>query len=140
MTRPTYARDVTPQDAYAAVTGPGRGVLVDVRTRAEWTYVGVPDLGRCPDEPLFVEWLDFPGGRVNGRFVDELLAAGLEPGTPVYFLCRSGARSAAAADAATASGLGPAYNVADGFEGPLDEMGHRSLTGWKNDGLPWKQG
>ena len=58
----------------------------------------------------------------------------------VYLICRSGVRSVAAATALTAAGLGPAYNVLEGFEGPHDAQGHRSLAGWKNAGLPWRQG
>ncbi|WP_371814210.1 hypothetical protein [Phycicoccus sp. HDW14] len=80
-----------------------------------------------------------PRGTVNDRFVDELRALGLDAGRPVYFLCRSGVRSVAAAEAATAAGLGPAYNVLEGFEGPVDHAGHRSVSGWRNDGLPWRQ-
>src|SRR6478672_2666348 len=105
----TYAGDVTPSEAYAAVTGPEDALLVDVRTRAEWTYV-------------------------------EVRAAGLEAGRPVYLLCRSGVRSKAAAAALTAAGLGPAFNVLEGFEGPHDDEGHRTVSGWKVAGLPWRQG
>jgi rhodanese-related sulfurtransferase len=61
-------------------------------------------------------------------------------GTSIYFVCRSGVRSIAAAEAATAAGLGPAYNVLEGFEGPHDAAGHRTVAGWKVAGLPWKQG
>lgn len=135
----SYAGDVTPPEAYAAVTGSDDAVLVDVRTTAEWTYVGVPDLSSSGREVAFVEWSRFPGGAVNDRFVDELAAFGVRPGRPVYFLCRSGVRSVAAAEAATAAGLGPAYNVLEGFEGPVDGGGHRSVSGWRNDGLPWRQ-
>ena len=135
----SYAGDVTPAEAYAAVTASGGPVLVDVRTRAEWTYVGVPlvDGGRTP---LLVEWQRYPDGSVNEAFVDELRAAGVAEGTPVYFICRSGVRSVAAAEAATAAGLGPAYNVLEGFEGPHGADGHRTVGGWKVAGLPWTQG
>jgi rhodanese-related sulfurtransferase len=135
----TYAGDVTPARAYAAVTQGEGAVLVDVRTRAEWAYVGVPQLDGH-HLPLLVEWQRYPDGRVNDDFVDELRAAGVVEGTPVYFLCRSGVRSVAAAEAATRAGLGPAYNVLEGFEGPHDRDGHRTVAGWKAAGLPWKQG
>ena len=60
--------------------------------------------------------------------------------TPVLFLCRSGGRSAAAASVATAAGFGPAYNVAEGFEGDPDAHGHRgTVNGWKVAGLAWRQ-
>lgn len=136
----SYAGDVTPAEAYAAVTGAEGGLLVDVRTRAEWTYVGVPVLEGAGHDVAYVEWSSYPDGRVNPHFVDEVRAAGLVPGRPVYLLCRSGVRSRAAADALTAAGLGPAYNVLEGFEGAHDALGHRSVAGWKNAGLPWRQG
>jgi rhodanese-related sulfurtransferase len=136
----SYAGDVTPTEAYAATTGPEAALLVDVRTRAEWTYVGVPVLEGTGHDVVFVEWSTYPDGRVNEHFVDEVRAAGLDAGRPVYLLCRSGVRSKSAADALTAAGLGPAYNVLDGFEGPHDAQGHRTVAGWKVVGLPWRQG
>ncbi|WP_353953486.1 rhodanese-like domain-containing protein [Knoellia sp. S7-12] len=135
----TYAGDVTPSEAFAAVTESEDAVLVDVRTRAEWAYVGVPQVD-SHRAPVLVEWQHYPDGALNDSFVDELKAAGIVEGTPIYFLCRSGARSISAAEAATAAGLGPAYNVVEGFEGPHDADGHRTVAGWKVAGLPWKQG
>lgn len=136
----SYAGDVLPQEAYAALGSDPAAVLVDVRTSAEWSYVGLPDLTGLGKRVLPVEWQRFPDGSVNERFLDQLRDAGVTQGAPIYFLCRSGVRSAAAAAAATRAGLGPAYNVADGFEGPLDGQGHRSVAGWKVAGLPWRQG
>lgn len=134
----SYAGDVTPEQAYAAaIEG---AMLVDVRTRAEWTYVGIPVLDGGADEVVFVEWSTYPNGQLNERFVEEVVEAGLTAGRPVYLLCRSGVRSRAAADALTAAGLGPAYNVLEGFEGGHDVVGQRSVSGWKNAGLPWRQG
>ena len=134
----SYAGDVTPEQAYAAaIEG---AMLVDVRTRAEWTFVGVPVLERAADEVAFVEWSTYPQGLLNDRFVEEVVEAGLTAGRPVYLLCRSGVRSRAAAEALTAAGLGPAYNVLEGFEGGHDAVGQRSVSGWKNAGLPWRQG
>lgn len=133
------AGDLGPRQAWDRLVADPATVLVDVRTRAEWSFVGVPDLRDLGREVVTVEWTTFPEGERNPAFLDELRAAGVEPGAPLLFLCRSGARSAAAADAATAAGLGPAYNVSDGFEGPLDERGHRDVAGWKASGLPWRQ-
>lgn len=136
----SYAGDVSPREAYEAVTGPEDAILVDVRTHAEWTYVGVPDLQAAGRAAAFVEWSHYPGGTRNEAFVDEVRALGLDPGRAVYLICRSGVRSRAAAEALTAAGLGPAYNVADGFEGQHDAAQHRTVGGWKNSGLPWRQG
>lgn len=136
----SYAGDVTPLEAYAALRDDPRAILVDVRTTAEWTYVGLPALGEIQKQVVTVEWQRFPDGSRNPAFLDELRAAGVAEGAPLYFICRSGARSKAAAEAATAQGLGPAYNIAHGFEGPPDQHGHRVVDGWKAHGLPWRQG
>jgi len=136
----TYAGDVDPIDSYAALKADADAVLVDVRTTAEWSYVGMPDLTQIGKRAILVEWQRFPDGALNAGFVDQLREAGVREGVPIYFLCRSGMRSASAARLATAAGLGPAYNVSDGFEGPLDNDGHRTVTGWKAAGLPWRQG
>jgi rhodanese-related sulfurtransferase len=136
----SYAGDVASQEAYAALQADPSAVLIDVRTTAEWSYVGLPDLTGIGKRVLPIEWQRFPDGALNQRFLEDLRAAGVSEGTPLYFLCRSGVRSAAAAEVATRAGLGPAYNVSDGFEGPLDQQGHRSVAGWKVAGLPWRQG
>lgn len=116
--------------------------LVDVRTTAEWRFVGVPDTSSTGREPLLIEWVNFPDGARNFGFVEQLKEAGIEPGsdTPLIFLCRSGQRSIGAAVAATEADMGPAYNILDGFEGAVDEHGHRGAQGWRAAGLPWRQG
>jgi rhodanese-related sulfurtransferase len=135
-----YAGNVEPLEAYAALQADADAVLVDVRTSAEWSYVGLPDLSQIGKRVIPLEWQRFPDGALNTGFVEQLREAGVAEGAPIYFLCRSGVRSAAAAGVATAAGLGPAYNVSDGFEGPLDHDGHRTVAGWKVAGLPWRQG
>jgi rhodanese-related sulfurtransferase len=135
-----YAGNVEPLEAYAALQADTDAVLVDVRTSAEWSYVGLPDLSPIGKRVIPLEWQRFPDGALNTGFVEQLREAGIAEGAPIYFLCRSGVRSAAAAGVATAAGLGPAYNVSDGFEGPLDHDGHRTVAGWKIAGLPWRQG
>jgi rhodanese-related sulfurtransferase len=136
----SYAGNVDPSEAYAALQADTDAVLVDVRTSAEWSYVGVPDLSQIGKRVITLEWQRFPDGALNESFVQQLRGAGVGDGAPIYFLCRSGVRSAAAAEVATAAGLGPAYNVSNGFEGPLDREGHRTVAGWKVAGLPWRQG
>ncbi|CPR11622.1 rhodanese domain-containing protein [Mycobacterium bohemicum DSM 44277] len=137
----SYAGDITPQQAWKLLNDNPDAVLVDVRTDAEWRFVGVPDLSGLGREPVFIEW-NTSDGRPNERFADELRerlpAAQAE--RPVIFLCRSGQRSIGAANAATQIGITPAYNVLDGFEGHLDAQGHRGQSGWRAMGLPWRQG
>ena len=134
----TYAGDITPEQAWALLTESPDAVLVDVRTDAEWRFVGVPDLSPLQRDVVFIEWNRTDGTR-NESFVDDLKRAGVTGERPVVFLCRSGNRSIGAAEAATEAGIGPSYNVLDGFEGNLDERRHRGGTGWKAVGLPWKQ-
>ncbi|WP_338747940.1 rhodanese-like domain-containing protein [Janibacter alittae] len=135
----TYAADLSPQQTWEALTDDPEAVLVDVRTRAELSFVGVADLTPIDKQMVAIEWTSFPTGAPNGAFLEQLQEA-VPQDAAVYFLCRSGGRSAAAAEAATAAGWTRAHNVLDGFEGPLDERGHRAVAGWKNDGLPWRQG
>jgi rhodanese-related sulfurtransferase len=135
----SYAGDITPEAAWKLLADDADAVLVDCRTSAEWRFVGVPDITSLQREVVYVEW-NRTDGTHNEAFVDELKAAGVTPGDrPVAFLCRSGNRSIGAAEAATAAGIGPSYNVLDGFEGNLDAAGHRGGTGWKAVGLPWTQ-
>lgn len=135
----SYAGDITPREAWKLLNDDPDAVLVDCRTAAEWRWVGVVDLSGIGRDAVYVEW-NGADGTHNEGFVDQLVAAGVTPGErPVVFLCRSGNRSIGAAEAATAAGIGPSYNMLDGFEGNLDEQGHRGGTGWRADGLPWKQ-
>ena len=128
----TYTADISPTDAHALLLERDGAVLVDCRTRAEWTFVGVPVM----DNVRFVEWTTYPGGAKNENFVSEV-AGGLAQDQPIVVICRSGARSAAGASALTEAGFTEVYNVEDGFEGDPDSSGHRS-GGWRGAGLPWK--
>jgi len=97
----SYAGDVNCSDAYVGLQADSDAVLVDVRTTAEWSYVGHPDLTQIGKRVIFLEWQRFPDGALNGSFLQQLREAGVREGVPIYFLCRSGGRSAAAAKAAT---------------------------------------
>jgi rhodanese-related sulfurtransferase len=125
-----YAGDVTPETAYEWMQS-GAAVLVDVRTEAELAWVGfVP--GAVP-----VPWKQWPGMAMNPDFDESVRAAA--QGKKVVLLCRSGVRSIAAAQRATALGL-EAYNILEGFEGDPNSDGHRGVTGgWRQRGLPWRQ-
>ncbi len=133
--------DVGAQQAHAALVRDPDAQLVDVRTDAEWSYVGLPDLSAQGKRVLLVQWQSFPTGAPNPDFVEQLGEAGLTRQHVIYFICRSGVRSLAAAEAAQQAGYRTTFNVADGFEGPPDANGHRgTVAGWKADGLPWRQG
>ncbi len=128
--------DISLDEAWNVLRDDDQAVLIDVRTAAEWTFVGVPDLSSIGRELRTVEWSRFPGGAPNPNFLTEA-TNGIDPSRPVLLLCRSGARSAAATAALTNNGFTAARNVVAGFEGDLDATGHRH-GGWK-DQLPWRQ-
>ncbi len=139
-----YAGDLSAQEAFKGLSSNEQAVLVDVRTRAEWSFVGLPDLRAIGKEPILSEWQSFPPSGPRPEFVadvsDLLAKKGLDQNAPIYFLCRSGARSQAAAIALTQAGYTQCFNISDGFEGPLDADGHRGTqSGWKASGLPWIQ-
>lgn len=139
-----YAGDVSVRDAYSILQEDQSAVLVDVRTKAEWAYVGAADLSGLSKEPIFVEWQEYPSMKVAADFATRLLgilrARGATATTPILFLCRSGVRSRAAAIALTEAGQTRCHNIAEGFEGPLDDQRKRgSVGGWKASGLPWAQ-
>jgi rhodanese-related sulfurtransferase len=137
-----YAGDISVADAWALLQSDLNAQLVDVRTTAEWNYVGLPDMSALGRQVHTVEWQQFPTGSPNPAFVGETAQSlgAIARDTPLLFLCRSGVRSRAAAIAMTRAGFTRAYNVAGGFEGDLDPERHRGSTnGWKAAGLPWKQ-
>lgn len=133
-----YLGDVSPAQVWDLLRQQPEAVLIDIRTRAEWAYVGGPDLTSLDRDVVQVEWQTFPHLERNPRFLRELQAQGLLPGRTLYLLCRSGIRSRAAAEFLAERGY-QAYNVTDGFEGPIDSAGHRGASGWRAAGLPWKQ-
>lgn len=137
--------DVSVEETWARLKADPRSVLVDVRTRAEWAFVGLPDLASIGKRVVTLEWQTFPDNRIDeafpARLSAALAAAGTETSDEVFFICRSGARSRLAAESLAAAGFGRCSNVAHGFEGPLDDMRHRGgVAGWKAAGLPWMQG
>ncbi|WP_319412155.1 rhodanese-like domain-containing protein [uncultured Cohaesibacter sp.] len=140
----SYAGDIEVEAAWKALAEDPKAILVDVRTHAEWSYVGVPLLDRSDRDVLLVEWLSYPDMNVHVDFAEKLLAElemrNVTKDSPIYFLCRSGVRSRHAAIEMTPRWEGPCYNVASGFEGDLDDALHRSgSNGWKHAGLPWRQ-
>ncbi len=137
----TYAGDISPLEAWDMLEKQENAVLVDVRTDAEWAWVGQADLSSLGKQHHCVEWNTFPDGIPNGDFVHEVKMYIKNKSLPVLLLCRSGVRSRHAAIALTASGYQTCYNIAGGFEGDKNEQGHRgTVNGWKVAGLAWKQG
>lgn len=132
--------NVPPRQVWETLKQNPDAQLVDVRTDVEWNFVGVPDLAEAGKEAVLIPWQVYPSMQVNSAFGDQLKQAGFTPRHHIFFLCRSGVRSVAAAKAAQAAGFPHTYNIVDGFEGPADADGHRGTeAGWKAEGLPWRQ-
>jgi rhodanese-related sulfurtransferase len=126
-----YAGALLPSEAHALAQAGAK--IVDVRTKPELAYVG-----RIPGS-LAVEWQTYPGNKPNPEFIGEL-AANAGKDETLMFICRSGARSHGAAEAAARAGWKESYNILEGFEGDKDSAQHRNTVGgWRKAGLPWTQ-
>ena len=135
-----YAGDVTPREAWEVLERDAKAVLLDVRTDAEWRFVGLPDLSELEKRTLQISWQDYPELDFNSNFIEEVAGHKLAKDQPLLILCRSGVRSRNAAIALTERGYSHCYNVSDGFEGGHDQQRHRGAQGgWKAAGLPWRQ-
>lgn len=137
--------DVTVREVWDRLSRDRSSVLIDVRTRAEWAYVGLPDVSSLGKQVVLVEWQTFPDNRIDAGFAAKLIEildrSGVEKGAELFFICRSGGRSRMAAEVMVAAGYPRCRNVMEGFEGPLDSERHRGrVSGWKVAGLPWVQG
>ncbi len=127
----SYQGALLPREAYEVRQATSTAYIVDVRTQAEFNYVG-----RIP-KSVEIEWQTYPGGVPNDAFLEQLQSQ-VEKDALVMFICRSGVRSHAAAQAAAAAGYRNVYNVLEGFQGDADANGHRdSVGGWRFAGLPW---
>lgn len=138
--------DVPVEQVWARLQADPKAILIDVRTCAEWTFVGTPELSTLGRKPVLIEWQSFPEGSRNAAFREQLVstldALGADRETELFFICRSGARSRLAAGVAAEADYKKCHNVAEGFEGPLDPKSHQRghSAGWKAAGLPWSQG
>ena len=131
-------RELTPPQAFEELTANDRAVLVDCRTRAEWVYVGIPDLSDIGKQ-VILESITDESGQPNANFISSIGAIA-DPDTPIYVICKIGGRSANACHLLEASGYSQVCNILEGFEGCVDQKGHRSsVDGWKFHNLPWRQ-
>jgi rhodanese-related sulfurtransferase len=139
-----YTGDLSVNEAWTLLSSDPAAVLIDVRTAAEWAWVGVPVLESLNKTLLTVEWVSFPGNAKNDAFSDQVhdqvQALSGTYDAPLLMLCRSGVRSKGAAKVMMEAGYKRCYNISGGFEGDLNEQKHRGNTGgWKVADLPWAQ-
>jgi rhodanese-related sulfurtransferase len=133
---------ISSREAWDLVQENPKSLLVDVRSHMEFLFIGHP-VGA-----INVPWIDEPDWNINPNFsreIKQLMLGGLAhsvkgENVPVLLICRSGKRSKEAGELLLREGVGNVYNIADGFEGELDDQHHRStLAGWRFEGLPWEQ-
>ena len=135
-----YAGDISAQEAWQMLATLPDAQLVDVRSEAEWVFVGLPGLESLGKQVHTIAYRTFPGMEANPRFLEHLQAQLPNRAASVLFLCKTGGRSAEAAQLATQLGYTQAFNVAGGFEGEANEQRQRGcINGWKAEGLPWTQ-
>jgi len=125
---------LNPRQAWTALRNNPAAVLLDVRDKIEFSFVGHP-VGA-----VNVPWKEAPDWKANPNFVDEVRQRIANYDASILLICRSGQRSLDAAKALAAAGYKDLANIEEGFEGALDENKHRSkLGGWRFHGLPWEQ-
>ena len=131
-------QEASPQSTFEALQNDPQAQLIDCRTQAEWSFVGMPDLSSIGRAVIQLEWQGLDGKR-NSQFVAQV-EENLPKDTPIYILCRSGVRSAAACTVLAERGFTQLFNITGGFEGNTNADGHRGQSeGWKYEQLPWRQ-
>lgn len=123
-----------PLEAWDFMQSNPEAILIDVRTQVEFSFVG------HPINAIHIPWKEAPEWQVNPHFIATAQQHINNTATPVLLLCRSGARSLAAANALLDHGHPNLININEGFEGDLDAQKHRgNLSGWRYHNLPWEQ-
>ena len=133
-------KNISSQECFEKLSIEVHSQLIDVRTKPEWVYVGVPDLSSINKNVIFISWQVYPEMETNKFFENQILESNIKKNDNLYFICRSGNRSYNAAEFLTSRGFSNCINVIDGFEGKLNHKHQRALIdGWQFNNLPWKQ-
>lgn len=137
---------ITASDAFALLSSDKNTALIDVRTDAEFTFVGTVDLREIDGNLILLPWKNFPAMDLNPNFTANLEKTLLEKfgekrhEAKLIFMCLSGGRSQQAAMHIAQLGYEKCFNLVGGFEGAADHAGHRGkISGWKSSNLPWRQ-
>ena len=135
----SYKRNLLPKMAVERLQSNSQALFVDVRSKAEYKYVGFPE------NSILIPWIDDPDWEPNPEAFSDLVMQELDGRenllkTEIILICRSGFRSNEALKCLENKGFTQVSHVASGFEGDLDENDHRgNLNGWRHDGMPWSQ-
>ena len=135
----SYKRNLLPKMAVERLQNNPQALFVDVRSKAEYKYVGYPE------NSILIPWIDDPDWEPNPEAFSDAVMQELDgrenlSDTEIILICRSGFRSNEALKCLENKGFTQVSDVASGFEGDLDENDHRgNLNGWRHDGMPWSQ-
>ena len=135
----SYKRNLLPKMAVEKLQDNPQALFVDVRSKAEYKYVGFPE------NSILIPWIDDPDWESNPEAFSDSVMQELDGrenllNTEIILICRSGFRSNEALKCLENKGFTQVSHVASGFEGDLDENDHRgNLNGWRHDGMPWSQ-
>jgi rhodanese-related sulfurtransferase len=135
----SYKRNLLPKIAVEKLQNNPQALFVDVRSKAEYKYVGYPE------NSILIPWIDDPDWEPNPEAFSDAVMQELDgrenlSDTEIILICRSGFRSNEALKCLENKGFTQVSHVASGFEGDLDENDHRgNLNGWRHDGMPWSQ-
>ena len=135
----SYKRNLLPKMAVEKLQNNPQALFVDVRSKAEYKYVGYPE------NSILIPWIDDPDWEPNPEVFSDSVMQELDGrenliNTEIILICRSGYRSNDALKCLENKGFTQVSHVASGFEGDLDENDHRgNLNGWRHDGMPWSQ-
>ena len=133
-------KNISSQECFEKLSIEVNSQLIDVRTKPEWVYVGVPDLSSINKNVIFISWQVYPEMEINKFFENQILQSNIKKDSNLYFMCRSGNRSYSAAEFLVSRGFSNCFNIIDGFEGKLNHECQRTLIdGWQFNNLPWKQ-
>ena len=135
----SYKRNLLPKMAVERLQNNPQALFVDVRSKAEYKYVGYPE------NSILIPWIDDPDWEPNPEVFSDSVMQELDGrenllNTEIILICRSGYRSNDALKCLENKGFTQVSHVASGFEGDLDENDQRgNLNGWRHDDMPWSQ-
>ena len=133
-------KNITSIECFNKLSEISNSYLIDIRTKPEWEFIGVPDLSSLNKKTIFISWHMYPEMKINSLFENQITESNIKKNDNLFLICRSGSRSSDAAEFLTSHGFTNCFNVKDGFEGEIGPNHQRStINGWKYCKLPWKQ-
>ena len=133
-------KNITSIECFNKLSEISNSYLIDIRTKPEWEFIGVPDLSSLNKKTIFISWHMYPEMKINSLFENQITESNIKKNDNLFLIWRSVNRSSDAAEFLTSRSFANCCNVKDGFEGEIGPNHQRStINGWKYFKLPWKQ-